>query len=238
MGSDSFNVGSTSDFRALVVWLEDQKIRHYPIEERAALRQVDSPDWDITFQKYLADNSCPPQISSDRKSTCEWLLGLAVRLEYSDNAEKYNTITGESVLSMKKKAPEIIRSNPLDNLDFESDDFKAGVISLAKMLKVIPHPDHLVTLRAVSRVIRKYLSRDAIKNKEYKSKGGKSFPLEESKLGFDTNDPVMNMALKTLRLLYVQDLRDLQTRINETIVAVQSVTANPKTDTRLGKVGR
>lgn len=32
--------------------------------------------------------------------------------------------------------------------------------------------------------------------------------------------------------------RNLQTRINEAIVRVQAVTANPKTDTRLGKVGR
>lgn len=49
---------------------------------------------------------------------------------------------------------------------------------------------------------------------------------------------MLNHAAKVLRLLYVQDLRDLQTRINEAIVAVQAITANPKTDTRLGKVGR
>lgn len=41
-----------------------------------------------------------------------------------------------------------------------------------------------------------------------------------------------------LRILYIQDLRDLQTRANELIVAVQNVTANPKTDTKLGKVGK
>ena len=63
-------------------------------------------------------------------------------------------------------------------------------------------------------------------------------------------------ATAVLRLLHIQDLRLLQTQINEAIVAVQKVmslkigdkyekcgyavqvTANPKTDTRLGKVGR
>ncbi len=45
-------------------------------------------------------------------------------------------------------------------------------------------------------------------------------------------------AAKILRLLYINDLRKLQTQINEAIVSVQTVTANPKTDTRLGKVGR
>lgn len=55
--------------------------------------------------------------------------------------------------------------------------------------------------------------------------------------GLDFNDPVLNQATKMLRLLHIQNLRQLQTQINELIVAVQSVTANPKTDTKLGKVG-
>lgn len=57
-------------------------------------------------------------------------------------------------------------------------------------------------------------------------------------LGFDLNDSVLNQAAKILRLLYIHDLRNLQTKANELIVAVQTVTANPKTDTKLGKVGK
>lgn len=66
---------------------------------------------------------------------------------------------------------------------------------------------------------------------------GKPFPILEADLGFDTGDYVMNQAAKVLRLLYIHDLRKLQTQINECIVAVQGLTANPKTDTKLGKVG-
>lgn len=67
---------------------------------------------------------------------------------------------------------------------------------------------------------------------------GTPFPFQDADLGFDMGDYVLNQAAKILRLLYIHDLRDLQTQINECIVAVQSVTANPKTDTKLGQVGR
>jgi len=43
-------------------------------------------------------------------------------------------------------------------------------------------------------------------------------------------DDAMDRACKVLRLLHITDLRDLQTRINELIVKVQSLTADPKTN--------
>jgi RLL motif-containing protein 1 len=52
------------------------------------------------------------------------------------------------------------------------------------------------------------------------------------------SDYITAEASKILRLLHIRDLRELQNRVNEAIVAVQSITANPKTDTKLGKVGR
>jgi RLL motif-containing protein 1 len=56
-------------------------------------------------------------------------------------------------------------------------------------------------------------------------------------LGFDTGDQIINEAAKVLRLLYIQDLRTLQTKINETIVSVQSLVADPRTDSKLGQTG-
>ena len=57
-------------------------------------------------------------------------------------------------------------------------------------------------------------------------------------LGFDLKDKVLNDVAKILRLLHIEELRNLQTNINECIVSAQSQTANPKTDTELGQVGR
>lgn len=53
----------------------------------------------------------------------------------------------------------------------------------------------------------------------------------------DSKDPAILQAVKVLRLAQLHRLRDLQTCINECIVAMQQVTSNPKTDTTLGKVG-
>jgi hypothetical protein len=66
---------------------------------------------------------------------------------------------------------------------------------------------------------------------------GVDFTLSQMPLGFDTGEIVINEAAKVLRLLYIQDLRVLQTKINETIVAVQSLVADPRTDSKLGKIG-
>lgn len=41
------------EFRNLVVWLEDQKIRWYKIEDRGELRDVKSSEWLKTFAKVV-----------------------------------------------------------------------------------------------------------------------------------------------------------------------------------------
>ncbi|PSN35874.1 UPF0568 protein [Blattella germanica] len=152
--------------------------------------------------------------------------------------DKYKNQTADQVKKIELNTPKVVSSNPLDNLDFDSPDFKKGVNALAQLLRVTQHPDHLITLKAVSKVVCQRLSAEALENPDSVIVKGKPFPFQEADLGFDMGDYVLNQAAKILRLLYIHNLRDLQTRINECIVSVQSVTANPKTDTKLGKVGK
>jgi len=236
-GAEKFDAASQKDYRNLVVWLEDQKIRNYKIDDRKQLRDVESEDWSKAFLKYL-DDLCCPRISDSSEEILDWLIGFAVRLEFEDKAEEYRKFDSTFVSQSRTDQPRLVSNNPLDNLDFTSPEFKAGVENLADFLKITKHPDHLITLQSICKLVSTRLNPKAIQNPAAVIPEGQPFNFREQGLGFDTGDLVLNDAASILRLLYVNDLRGLQTRINEAIVSVQAVTANPKTDTRLGKVGR
>lgn len=106
---------------------------------------------------------------------------------------------------------------------------------MASKLKIPHHPNHLIQLEAIARVVKERLSPSA---KDREAIVGTPFPFEKGNDIVFKDDTSLDYPVRILRLLQIQSLRELQTRINETIVAVQNLTANPKTDTKLGKVGR
>lgn len=114
-------------------------------------------------------------------------------------------------------------------------DFIGGVRTLANRLKVPHHPNHLIQLEAIARIVHERLSPSAQKYRVPIT--GKPFPFEKGNDVVCAEDSALDYPVRILRLLQIHSLRELQTRINETIVAVQDLTANPKTDTKLGKVG-
>jgi RLL motif-containing protein 1 len=72
--------------------------------------------------------------------------------------------------------------------------------------------------------------------------GGGAVDVEALPLGFamaaGDGAPALERAAKVLRALYIQDLRDLQTQVDRLVVQAQEYTANPKTDSSLGRTGR
>ncbi|XP_011644390.1 RNA transcription, translation and transport factor protein [Pogonomyrmex barbatus] len=231
------NGNDTDHFRRVIIWLEDQKIRHYTPDDRKKLRDITSPEWPNTFEKYCNDVECP--LTNNEIDRLEWLIGYAIQLEFGDDCSKYQQVVGKKAKNKKEIKPIIKSTNPLDNLDFNSDAFKTGVNSIAKLLNIPKHSNHLVTLEACSKLVCKKLNADAIKqsNNTVNTKGKTQTKMIIGP-SFNMGDAMLDNAAKGLSLLYIQDLRDLQTSINETIVAVQNITANPKTDTKLGKVGK
>lgn len=92
-------------------------------------------------------------------------------------------------------------------------------------------------MEAAARIIERTIGKSA--NTEPTSDGNNktvAYSLKDSDK-FIYNEPNIDEAAKILRLLQVHSTRNVQTAINEAIVSVQQITANPKTDTKLGKVG-
>ncbi|CAF0715814.1 unnamed protein product [Adineta steineri] len=234
-----YNPQDENQFRRMVVWLEDMKIRLYPIDERQQLRDTDNPQWEQAFSKYLQDLKCPynEETIKDHVAVSDWLLGAAIRFEYGDNVEKYKLITSNDQQQKTNSSNE--NENPLEKIDFASAEFKSGMLQLCELLQIpTKFNDTTAILRAVSKVITTKLSKEAIDKSQIKEQGtGVDFSIEQMSLGFDSGDKIINEAAKVLRLLYIQDLRTLQTKINETIVNVQSLVADPRTDSKLGKIG-
>ncbi|XP_033105343.1 RNA transcription, translation and transport factor protein-like [Anneissia japonica] len=230
-GRGDLDIRDETHWRNFIIWIEDMKIRFYAIEDRESLRKSTGEQWIKTYEQYLKDIVCP-YIGSDRATIAEWLLGHAVRLEYAEQVDKYKAVSVES--TVKGASSE----DPFKHLNPEDPNFKAGLASICRLLKMPEHYDQEVTLRGVSVLIRQRLSKEALEDESLTSQEGSKISLEDCPLGFDTGDKNLNEAAKILRLLHVNELRELQTRINEAIVCAQSVTANPKTDERLGKVGR
>lgn len=207
-----FNAEDEKEYRSVVLWLEDQKIRHYKIEEREGLRDIESEKWSEAYNTYQRD-LVSPVVEGSLHEQLNWLLSYAVRLEYADNVTKYKDVKVEQP---KKSAPNVVSSNPLDNLDFDSPAFKAGVERICALTGVGPHPDPKVRLSAVAKIL--------------KTNPHPDFPRNEMNM--------VQQPVDVLKLLFIQDLRELQTKINEALVAVQTVTADPRTDTTLGRVRR
>ena len=252
---EAIPLDKTEDLKPLVVWLEDQKIRFYKIEERGVLREGEGRKWVDAFRKYLRALECPYTVEADLPAAIDWLLGVAVRYEFGEMADSNPdvkrgagvrgnspiTAGGDSAKGVGALPPKANGESPLD-FDPSDSTFISGTEALAKILKITSHPDPSILLEAIRIVIQEKLSELALsersKSKSAERGTAKRYNITAKECGFDLGDPVLSEAAKTLRLLHIQELRNLQTRINELIVAVQAITANPKTDQSLGKVGR
>lgn len=81
---DTINVNDPKSFRNLILWLEDQKIRHYTIEDRQELRKTTNAEWNEAFEKYRNDLNCPKELISN-VDQLKWIVNQAIKLEYMDN---------------------------------------------------------------------------------------------------------------------------------------------------------
>lgn len=62
--------------QGLVVWLENQKIRHYAVADRKPLTAPEPERWETAYAQYLADLGCPAG-PAEQARCLEWLCSKA-----------------------------------------------------------------------------------------------------------------------------------------------------------------
>ena len=113
------------------------------------------------------------------------------------------------------------KTNPLDSLNFETEEFRSCVKQLANHLRIPPHTDDITTLKAVLVYVRNRLDDQPPDDEKRKSS---IFKLEEIPSGTNCEIKEISEAVRLMRLLYINNLRDLQTSINQILVNLQSIT--------------
>jgi hypothetical protein len=53
LSKSSYVISDENQFRQMVVWLEDMKIRLYPIDGRQTLRDIQNSEWEQTLCKVI-----------------------------------------------------------------------------------------------------------------------------------------------------------------------------------------
>lgn len=206
----------------LVCWLEDAHIRRWSVAERAQLRCT---PFAPALDAYSTALSLPDDCEKDVSIAVQYLLDVALSLYFEDCADMFNRPidpwAGRVVPEVKgasgdadvhRAAHELLSALNVDSAELSAADavHVAADIAEERLAHDAPQPPR----------------EDSANN------------MDGLPLGFATGDPLVDRVATVMRLLHVAELRKFQNTINEVIANMQSVTANPKTNVRQGKVGR
>ena len=222
----NLNVSLKADVVRLVSWLEDRKIRELEITERALLK--DAETFDTAFIDYLARLQCPVAYAQETRTRClEWLVGHAISAEYEDSAEACRD------LELTREATDTTISMAHDGALAAEADTLGSMVGVARA----PGQTTPAYLSAIAKKVRLSLAPGALSVLK-EDTGTATPPLAAFALGFDCGDAVVNQVATVLKMLHLFDFRELQNDLNALIVLGQEYTANPRTNSKLGKVGR
>ncbi|OQV11908.1 hypothetical protein BV898_13787 [Hypsibius exemplaris] len=246
----SVQLEDDTSVRDVILWIEQTQLLHLASHPEAQEKffepTVSIESWNSLLDEYLSSLACPFSLS-DRAAVVDWLLRKCVAKEYSEmdctfrlshDASRVMVLRGGStkgsVIERGQPQPE-----PFSGVDPKSEAFQSGINLLAGMLDIPAHLDPALTLQAVALVLQ-LLSEGIANGAPVNSDDPKDsdMPLELVPLGISVPDSELETPIRIIRLLHIANLRDLQTRFDAALVGLQQITANPQTDTALGKTGR
>ena len=250
---------------ALCSWLEDKFIRQYPIEERGPLRSGEFAAVREYAQELGSPQSVLTHFDNGRfLPLVTYLVAVAVQYEYSDKREQYECTEaasadgGEGLIAPTDT--ELLRIAAAFQVNTRADA-TATMLEVVKAVRKTPPregvrsageamlpslPPELLACTTASRrstacssssahsisAAQKTAARSGQQARPFAPLSERTFPL-----GFAAEPRLVEPA-RVLRLLHVRQLRVLQDAVNAAIETLQEFTANPKTDAKLGRVGR
>lgn len=210
----------------MILWLEEEKIRLYDKSERKMLRTFDEPWYKhvINYAKELnvnADGLNEKDLPTKLR-VLNAIVNLAIQDIYRDRVEANEM----NLVAPSKAVSGGTEKQQLGNL----------VLPVNRLLEHFRLPrlpqDAIDTdVVAALRAIKVRMCPPA--------QGGPtaSLNLDELPSGLEITDPEVRHAAGVLRLLHGIEMQQLQVNINHIINDLQQLTADPKTDASLGKVG-
>lgn len=244
------NFTSRGDIIILVCWLEDRKIRELEIDEREVLRK-DSDQWDAAFGAYLMKLGCPFTWSAVTDSDCSndcisWLIANATSAEYEDASdaclemEEFSSAEASDVFSLQRSIAcgnnNKAEMDVVENSDNSSSSLTNAIDELGMMLNLARTDDDISYLSLIHKKIKFFLTDGSLHCLQ--TKGADGISLNEFPCPFECSDELIKRTSTILRMLYLSDFAELQSDLNSLIVLGQEYTANPKTNSALGAVGR
>lgn len=248
---DTFSATAPVELQQAVCWLEDVVIRALPIPDRAVLRTT---SFSSEFGKYLEHLNAPRGIapsSADEAARVKelahavrWLARLGLQHAYDDAETIYN----EPIDPWDGRCVPVTTGVSTN----EAVDCKVRTTLQRLQLDRVAPQDSEIALRAVATLVEGATTR-ARMQAQLKQNSSEAFAatapsaepnseakisLESLPIGFSTGDKAVDACARVLRLLYVRKLRGLEDHVARAIATMQAYTANPKTDSRLGQVGR
>eukprot|EP00931_Biecheleriopsis_adriatica_P009133 TRINITY_DN110230_c0_g1_i1.p1 TRINITY_DN110230_c0_g1~~TRINITY_DN110230_c0_g1_i1.p1 ORF type:complete len:278 (+),score=87.44 TRINITY_DN110230_c0_g1_i1:55-888(+) len=208
----------------IVLWLEEEKIRLYEKIDRAPLRKFDKA-WYEAVEKYAKDLGVPVENFNEKDlplklNVLSKLASLAVHDIYRDKVEADELAdavpTQQAAMGEKQRLGQLL----------------PALNRIMAHLKLPQLPDDAKDAD-INAALRCVLVRVNPSQAEEQP-----LDLDCLPLGLEVQDPEVRKAVAVLRLLHGQELQQLQVNINTVINELQQLTANPQTDSRLGRVGR
>mmetsp|Transcript_6256 Transcript_6256/g.14969 ORF Transcript_6256/g.14969 Transcript_6256/m.14969 type:complete len:273 (+) Transcript_6256:50-868(+) len=217
---------SGQDYCKVVLWLEEEKIRYYEKHDRRVLRDFNKA-WYAHVEDYCKELGIFAEDFDEKNAALKLqvlnsLTNLAVHDIYRDKVEANElTIVASAATAGSEQKRKL-------------EDFVPALNTLLEAFglpKLPPETAGDSDILAALKCIHTRVCPPA-------SYSGPALDLDKLPVGLDISDPVVRRAAAVLRVLHGIELQQLQVNINHVINELQQLTADPKTDARLGRVGR